>query len=308
MLKKRVSAKLYLSILFTLTLIIVFVLGTVTNPSLANVAGRRGYQIHRNLVYQTGNNYKLKLDVYENQKKGSHPTVIVIHGGGWIEGSKDKQKPFFTPYLNWGFSVVNIEYRLAKTALAPAAVEDCLCALRWVIRNAKKYSLDTDKIVVTGFSAGGHLALTTGTMPPVSGFEQQCPGNEKPEVAAIINWAGITDVSDLLYGSNQRYFALEWFGNRTSSREITLAQSISPINYVRSDLPPILTIHGEKDKLVPYTHALRLHQELTKVRAPNQLFTIYGANHGSFTNTQRQQINATIKKFLTYYDVIGGKS
>ncbi|MEB3180476.1 MAG: alpha/beta hydrolase [Nostocaceae cyanobacterium] len=304
------STKNYLSVLFILTLIVIVVFGQFATPSMAKVARQSRYKIHRNLVYKTGNNYQLKLDVYENKKKGIHPTVMVIHGGGWIEGSKDKQKPFFSSYINWGFSVVNIEYRLAKTALAPAAVEDCLCALRWVIRNAKKYNLDINKIVVTGFSSGGHLALTTGTMPPISGFEQQCPGtgNEPVKISAIVNWAGITDVSDVLYGNNQRYFALEWFGNKTSSREITLAQSISPINYVRYDVPPILTIHGDKDKWVPYSQATRFHEALNKVRAPNYLFTVNGAAHSKFTAAQRRQINATIKAFLTHYGVIDARS
>jgi acetyl esterase/lipase len=64
-----------------------------------------------------------------------------------------------------GFAVVNVEYRLGKTSLAPAAVEDCLCALHWVGRNAKKYNFDLSKVIVTGGSAGGHLALTTACPP-----------------------------------------------------------------------------------------------------------------------------------------------
>jgi dienelactone hydrolase len=70
------------------------------------------------------------------------------------------------PYLQTGFAVVNVEYRLAKVPLAAAAVEDCLCALHWIGRNATKYNFDLSKVVVTGGSAGGHLALTTAMIPP----------------------------------------------------------------------------------------------------------------------------------------------
>ena len=83
-----------------------------------------------------------------------------------------------------GWNVVNVEYRLARVSGAPAAVEDCLCALRWIIRNAKQYNIDITKLVVSGSSAGGHLALTTGMIPPSAGLDRQCPGNEELKVAA----------------------------------------------------------------------------------------------------------------------------
>ena len=80
------------------------------------------------------------------------------------------------PYLEMGFAVVNVTYRLARVSEAPAAVEDCRCALRWVIQNAKEYGLDVNRLVVTGYSAGGHLALTTGMLPASAGLDRQCPG------------------------------------------------------------------------------------------------------------------------------------
>ena len=78
------------------------------------------------------------------------PTLLYIHGGGWVGGGKDRQNHHFLPYLEMGFAVVNIEYRLAAVALAPAAVEDARCALRWIYNNAEKYGFDTNRIVVSG--------------------------------------------------------------------------------------------------------------------------------------------------------------
>ncbi|MEH2195461.1 MAG: alpha/beta hydrolase [Nostoc sp.] len=263
------------------------------------------YVVQYNITYQTVNNHPLKLNLYRNKKTGLRPILIVIHGGGWIKGSKDDgDEPFFAPYFNWGFSVVNIDYRLASTALAPAAVEDSICALRWVIRNAAKYNFDTKKIVLTGFSAGGHLALTAGTIPNVTKFDQLCPGNEPLKVASIINWSGITDVNDLLIGHNQKYFALQWFGNKITSRKLELAKSISPINFVRRGLPSILTIHGEKDTFVPYSHATRLHQALRNIGVTNQLYTVRGAEHGGYSKAQKKEIYTVIKMFLTKQGII----
>ena len=62
------------------------------------------------------------------------------------------------PWFEMGWNVVNVEHRLARVSLAPAAVEDCLCSLRWVAANAARYNFDVNRLVVTGGSAGGHLA------------------------------------------------------------------------------------------------------------------------------------------------------
>ena len=71
---------------------------------------------------------------------------------------------------------MNVEYRMARVAEAPAAVEDALCALRYVVNNAKNNNMDPNKIVVSGESAGGHLALAVGMMPSTSGLTAICAG------------------------------------------------------------------------------------------------------------------------------------
>lgn len=109
------------------------------------------YQVHPNIVYHVANNYEAKLDVYE-PAAASQPTpvVIVIHGGGWIAGTKEERVLEMMPYLQMGFAAVNVEYRMAQVSLAPAAVEDCRCALHWVFANAKKYNFDPTRVVVQG--------------------------------------------------------------------------------------------------------------------------------------------------------------
>jgi acetyl esterase/lipase len=82
--------------------------------------------------------------------------------------------------MEMGFAVINVEYRLAKVSPAPAAVEDCLCVLHWLGRNAKNFNLDLNQVVVTGASAGGHLALTTAMIPSSAGFESQCANDDDP--------------------------------------------------------------------------------------------------------------------------------
>src|SRR5207245_11201068 len=97
--------------------------------------------------------------------------------GELTTGNKEGRVFSVLPYLQMGWTVVNVEYRMTNVALAPAAVEDTRCALRWVYRNAKQYNFDTTRIITTGDSAGGHLSLITGMLPMSAGFDNTCPGD-----------------------------------------------------------------------------------------------------------------------------------
>ena len=300
MLRIRSNLALWLTTSLVIILLPHLVWGQRTESAdwAADIANR--YRIVPNIIYLTANNYEAKLDLYlpRNLTEPS-PTLVYIHGGGWVQGSKEVSTLRLLPYLEMGWSVVNVEYRLAHTSLAPAAVEDCLCALRWIIRNAEEYNLDPNKIVVSGNSAGGHLSLTTGMLPASAGLDRQCPGDEELKVAAIVNWYGITDVGDLLEGPNIRRWAVAWMGSMDDRQEI--ARRVSPLNYVRPGLPPVLTIHGDADPLVPYSHAVQLHQALTEAGVPNQLLTIPGGKHGGFTRTEILKAYTTILEFLKKY-------
>jgi len=267
------------------------------------------YRVQTNIVYHTANNYENKLDVYWPPDAGKPtPVVIVIHGGGWVEGTKEERVLEIMPYLQMGFAAVNVEYRLGRVSLAPAAVEDCRCALHWVFANAKKYNFDPGRVVLQGGSAGGHLALITGMLTPAAGFDRECrspmdnywsanPGtNSDPRVAAIVNWFGIADVLDELHGPNAKGYAVVWLGNQPNADEV--AKRVSPVNYVTPNVPPIITIHGDQDALVPYEQSVRLHKALDTARVPNQLYTVPGANHGGFSYEQNQKAWAAVRQFL----------
>lgn len=255
------------------------------------------YQVFPNLTYLTASNYELKLDIYKRRDAtGPQPTLIFIHGGGWVAGTKEQSLMAVMPWFEMGWNVVNVEYRLGKVAPAPAAVEDCLCALRYIATQAKTYDIDTTRLVVTGESAGGHLALTTGMIPESAGLDRQCSGAPLPRVAAIIDWYGIVDVNDLLDGDNRKTYAVQWLGSLPNREEI--ARRVSPLTYVRPGLPPVLAIQGDADPTVPYQHSVRLTAALTKAGVANQLVTIPGGKHGGFTPEERTRIYVAIRAFL----------
>jgi acetyl esterase/lipase len=262
------------------------------------------YAVAANITYLTASGYESKLDIYRRRDvQTPQPTLVFYHGGGWIGGTKEASFMSIMPWLEMGWNVVNVEYRMARVAEAPAAVEDALCALRYVVNNAKNNNIDASKIVVSGESAGGHLALAVGMIPSTAGLTAICAGGgftsndmAVPKVAGIINWYGITDVNDMLAGPNARSYAVQWVGGGKNRDDV--AKAVSPMTYVRAGLPPILSIQGDADPIVPYSQNTRLRDALTKAGTPNELLTITGGGHGNFNPAQRTQAYVKIREFL----------
>lgn len=269
------------------------------------------YEMTTDITYTRSDGHESRLDVIAPRDEGPHPTLLYIHGGGWVGGNKEGMVLHFLPYLAMGYAVVNVEYRLASVALAPAAVADTRCALRWVYDNAEDHGFDTERIVVSGHSAGGHLSLTTGMLPASAGFDGGCPATRddgagpadahEPDmpVAAVINWFGITDVGDLVEGPNAKTYAVRWFGPMADRME--LARRVSPLEYVRGDLPPILTIHGDADTIVPYEHGVRLHEAIEAAGGIGRLHTVPGGGHGMFSREQYHEAFEVIREFLALH-------
>lgn len=254
--------------------------------------------IEPNLVYATVNGIDLKLDVYRPKTKAPKPlpTLVFIHGGGWQRGSKESYSLRVLPWLEKGWNVVNVEFRQAGVAKAPAAVEDCRCAVRWVIDNAEKYVVDTTKIVVSGQSSGGHLALMTGLAAQQPAFDTNCTG-APVRVAAVVNWFGFVEVAELLTGPFKNDFALEWIG-KEKSEKADFIKLLSPINYVGKSSPPVVTVHGNADPTHPYAQAVRLHQALGKANVANKLVTVEKGGPGDFSIDDSIKAYEAVFRFL----------
>jgi acetyl esterase/lipase len=256
------------------------------------------YNFAPDVSYQTENGTELKLDIYSRRDVTTpQPTILYFHGGFWVAGSKDTLALAVLPWLEKGWNVVGVQYRLGAVAPAPAAVVDAFCALRWIGTNAAMYNVDTSKIVASGQSAGGHLALALGMLDE-AGFDANCPTGTTPKVAAVINWYGVTDVADVISGPNRNETPARWFGTMPEADAVALAQKLSPITYVRNNLPPIFSVQGDADNVVPYQHGVKLHAALAKTNTPNIFITIPGGGHGRFKANERAMIYEAINAFL----------
>lgn len=251
---------------------------------------------------------ELKLDVYTpaNQlgeepwvrfTEARKPTLLYIHGGGWNALSRSVRNLNLLPFIQKGWCVVNIDYRLLSQAPMPACIADCRQALNWIYENANTYKFDTSRIVVAGESAGGHLALMTGLL--TSDEAIRIDGHPIPRplrVAAIINWYGIADLERRMKSKDPIGSTELMFGPGADLAK--LFHLCSPMSYISARVPPVLTIHGDQDQIVPYEQATLLHEALEKAKAKHRLLTVKGKKHGDFNEKDLAGIYGEIWKFL----------
>lgn len=249
-----------------------------------------GVSVEPNIAY--GKHAENVLDVFipANAPAEKRCGVLAIHGGGWVNGTKEGAVTnLVLPWLKQGCVVANVEYRLAKSAPAPAAVEDVLRAAEYFRRNAKRWKVDGDRIIATGMSAGGHLALMAAMTPKSAKLGPT--GN----VAAVVNFYGITDVEDQLGGPNMQKYAVTWVPEGEGRME--LARRVSPATYVRKDVPPVLTIHGTADQTVPYDHGVTLTKALRDAGADAEMISVPDGGHG-FPKEKLEQIYQQVFEFV----------
>lgn len=278
-----------------LTLLAVSVAPAQQQPPAKYPPMPAGVRMDANIAYDRYPETVLDVFVPEGHATGKRPGVLVIHGGGWVGGTKEGQwDNFVRRYLEKGYVVANVEYRLAKAAVAPAAVEDSLKAAEWFARNASKYGVDPKRIVVTGGSAGGHLSLMVGMTPKSARL------GKPVRIAAVINFYGITDVADQLGGPNMRQYAVTWVPDKDG--RIALAKRVSPMTYVRRGLPPVLTIHGDADQTVPYEHGVQLTKALVQAGVKAELISVPKGRHG-FPKEKMDELYPQIFTFLERHGV-----
>jgi acetyl esterase/lipase len=254
------------------------------------------YRITSNLTYVKNGSWEGKLDVYSRTNPpGPEPTLFWIHGGSPAVGSKDGQLTSFMPYLELGWNVINIEPRQLGVTMAPATLQNSLCAVRWAMHNAGRYNIDATKLVFSGASSGSWFAVAAGLGVRPDGWSDACPGPEEPKFAAVVNWYGNWDLADILQGPNTKDYAADWV--RGLPNPIELARVLSPLP-LRAGVPPVISIHGDADPTVPYTQSVRLHDALQKAGLPQKLVTIPGGKHGGFSRDENERAYKEVDAFL----------
>ena len=226
------------------------------------------------------------LDLHVPDGPGLFPAAILVHGGGFDEGSKSTNvKPLFDLLANAGFAWFSIDYRMAPEFRFPQASEDVASAIRWVKANAVTYQVDATKIALIGESAGGFLVNYAGTH-----------ATKDIGVRAVVDMYGPVDYGKLAelrrdhperfnMTSINRHAAngggIHFFGaEQLDGAGLAKLHAISPIFAVHKGMPPFLCIHGNKDDQVAYDQSPALCEAMHKVGAACELITIEGGGHG----------------------------
>lgn len=231
-----------------------------SNPETRMVAEFKSALVteQRNVSYCKIGDRSLLLDVFSPKKStAGNPAILIVHGGGWRTGNRTQHYPLAQRLAALGYVCFTPEYRLSTEALYPAGVYDLKAALRWVHAHAKQYGIDTSKIAVLGFSAGGELAAFIGTTNNNAKFEgTDCEANYPSRVQAIVDLDGTLSFvhpdshegNDSISTSAATY----WFGYPKKDNPV-LWQDASPLAHVDEHTPPILFVNSS----VPWMHAGR---------------------------------------------------
>lgn len=252
------------------------------------------YKAEKDIVYTKFGDWEGKLDIYyPSDSTKLVPLVINIHGGGWNHGSKEQQTGFGSFFKN-SYAVSNIEYRLVHQGKAPCAIEDVRCALLYLVQNAQKFHIDTNKIVIMGSSAGGHLALMAGLQLKESNFDNNCKSQKDYNIIAIIDKYGITDLnsSEVLKSKSVQ----NWLGENKT--DMDFVKSMSPINYVNQNSPATFIVHGNSDTVVPFSQSEYLYLKLKELNVKTEFITVENGGHGKFSKEDNRKVNDALWKFL----------
>jgi acetyl esterase/lipase len=193
------------------------------------------------------------------------PGIMVVHGGGWIEGDKSSfaSREHGVPgnivdFAALGFVAVTINYRLSGEAPFPAALEDCKCAVRWLRAHKNDYHLDPDHIGAYGNSAGGHLAMLMGMVGPAARLEGDGPyQDQSSHVQAVVSDSGPIDLVEQYQSGVLRQVCSRLMGGPPEADRAAAYKRASPANQITQKTPPLLLIYGVDDAQVPVETADR---------------------------------------------------
>jgi len=259
----------------------------------------------RNITYASVAGRDLKLDVYRPRSRPSGcPTLLQIHGGAWIFGSKNEQGiPLMLHLAARGWVCVSANYRLSPRATFPDHLVDLKRALRWIREHGSEYGANPDFVIVTGGSAGGHLAALVALTPNAPEYQ---PGFEHVDtsVRGCVAFYGVYDFTDRhqVWPHDGLFRLLERRVMKAPRAEAVEAyEKASPISRIDRDAPPFFVIHGQIDTMVPVEearHFCRVFRE--RAEAPLVYAEVPGAQHAFeiFPSVRTSFVIHGVERFL----------
>jgi acetyl esterase/lipase len=261
----------------------------------------------RNITFSRVRGLNLKLDVYRHRSHPSGcPTLLQVHGGGWVMGSKNEQGlPLMHHLASRGWVCVSADYRLSPHATFPDQLVDLKRAIQWIREHGAEYGADPGFVIVTGGSAGGHLAslvALTGNDPRYQpGFE-----SVDTSVQGCVAFYGVYDFTNrhAVWPHPGLHELLEQQVMKASREEDPERyEQASPIGQISPEDPPFLVIHGDLDTMVPVGEARLFCETFRRIaRSPIVYAEIPGAQHAFELFPSMRSINVVhgVERFLAW--------
>jgi acetyl esterase/lipase len=258
-------------------------------------AGIAASTVTKNLSYGPLEQHTFDLYLPNHRSITPAPVIVFVHGGAWIFGTKEEGMNLAGPIdnmLNKGWAVAAISYRLAgSTSNHPDALHDVKRAIRWMKVNATTHGLDPDTVVVSGHSAGGHLALlaglTSGVMEPSFSGAMSRVTSRPDAVVALAPVVDLVHFSRLHPSHPEQIFqrsVAAYFGCPITHPICDLAANhmANPLNHLDPSDPPVYLAHGDTDWVVPINeHSITAHDRMHPIIGVNRVWldVIEGSNH-----------------------------
>lgn len=271
-------------------------------PAYSQTLHEEDITVYKDIVYTVASGHELKLDIaIPNCLNSPAPAIVDIPGGAWRVIHKSADDAFY--YATFGFIGVSITHRTSDIAPFPAAVHDCKTVIRWLRAHAEKYHIDPDKIGVTGFSSGGHLAALLGT----SGGDAYLEGEGEykdysSRVQAVVDHFGPSDF--LKMNKSDMPDKMDVFSPESApslflggplKEKADLARLANPIRYIDPEDPPFLIGHGERDGMVSINQSEILYEALKKAGVTAKFIRVKNADHMYRPYKWDVEVNPTVE-------------
>jgi len=241
---------------------------------------------------------KQKLNIYTPMGDDLYPVIFLVHGGGWYTGDRsDCWLKYAFPFIEHGYAIVSIGYRLADEAIFPEPVNDILCGISFIIENGHKYNLKLKCFGIMGGSAGGNIAAHAAFMcNDIIAAQINCAPLDFSTISIQLSNLGVKRDSSDLPEIDTSYEAL-YLGGDIYKKNIACIKA-NPVNN-RKNNPYFLLIHGDKDYSVPYQQSFEFAKIINST-ANNcnkaNVIIIPNGNHDSPVT----EFNAKLKFFNHY--------
>lgn len=258
-----------------------------------------GGNVEKDVVFGKGGSVDLKLDVYRPATPSKRTAIIHYHGGGFTRGSKDTLAAALAPLTGMGYVNVAAQYRLADAARWPAQIHDVKAAIRWTRANAARLGVDPARIVIAGYSAGGHLALFAAATQNLAEFEgtNGTPG-VSTSLAACLAYYPVT--GDAWPGFRQGGFPMPAGATDEQWKAAT------PATYIKS-FPPTILHHGLADTTVPPQSSFDFLKAAQTAGIASELHTLSGVPHAFINHPELVELTARLNDSFLERNVFSPK-